>query len=155
MKFLLIGCGNIGKVIGNAFDNGTIDGELSAVLDMDFDKAKELSGSLSIKPTPVKDIREALEGVDAVIEAASQEAVRHYMLDVLGAGKDMVVMSTGALLDPGLLDAARDAARVSGARLILPSGAIGGLDAVKSAQVAAGGGHRRGRTEDHQAAGKP
>jgi aspartate dehydrogenase len=61
-----------------------------------------------------------------IVEAASQQAVRDYSGKILSAGIDLVVMSVGALLDLDL-----DMGRVH-----VPSGAIGGLDAVRSAALA-------------------
>lgn len=82
--------------------------------------------------------REALIGLrpDAVLEAASHAAVREYLLPLLDAGISVVVMSAGALADDALRAAAEQAAQRSGALLYVPSGGIGGLDALKAACVA-------------------
>jgi aspartate dehydrogenase len=61
-----------------------------------------------------------------IVEAASQQAVRDYYEMVLSAGIDLIVMSVGALLDLDL----------DNGRVHVPSGAIGGLDAVRSAAIA-------------------
>lgn len=64
----------------------------------------------------------------AVVEVATQEAVADCALLLLEAGIPLVLASIGALADPQLclrLDAARKA---SGAPLVLPAGAVGGLD---------------------------
>jgi aspartate dehydrogenase len=78
---------------------------------------------------------EALLGLrpDAVLEAASHAAVREYLLPLLDAGVSVVVMSAGALADDALRAAAEQAAQRSGALLYVPSGGIGGLDALKAA----------------------
>jgi aspartate dehydrogenase len=70
---------------------------------------------------------------DAVVEAASHEAVREHLVALLEAGVDVVVLSAGALADDTLRRAAEAAAGRSGASLIVPSGGIGGLDALKTA----------------------
>jgi aspartate dehydrogenase len=72
----------------------------------------------------------------AVVEAASHEAVREHLVVLLGAGVGVVVLSAGALADDGLRAAAEEAARRSGALLYVPSGGIGGLDALKAACIA-------------------
>ena len=82
--------------------------------------------------------REALLAArpQAVVEAASQEAVRQHLVPLLEAGVSVVVLSAGALADDRLREAAERAAREGGAMLYVPSGGIGGLDALKSACVA-------------------
>jgi len=73
---------------------------------------------------------------DAVLEAASHDAVRQHLLPLLDAGIGVVVLSAGALADEALRQAAEAASRRSGARLYVPSGGIGGLDALKTACLA-------------------
>jgi len=72
----------------------------------------------------------------AVVEAASHEAVRQHLVAMLEARVSVIVLSAGALADDRLRKAAEGAARASGAMLYVPSGGIGGLDALKSACVA-------------------
>jgi aspartate dehydrogenase len=55
---------------------------------------------------------------------------------VLAAGADLVCCSAGALADAALRQRLADAAAASGARLIVPSGAVGGLDLLAAAQEA-------------------
>lgn len=79
---------------------------------------------------------EVIEDVDAliaarpdlVVECAGQQAVFDSVLPLLRAGIDVVVVSIGALADDALHGALTEAARAGGARVILPSGAIGGID---------------------------
>jgi aspartate dehydrogenase len=71
-----------------------------------------------------------------VVEAASHEAVREHLVALLEAGISVIVLSAGALADDGLRRAAEAAAAASGARLLVPSGGIGGLDALNAACVA-------------------
>lgn len=70
------------------------------------------------------------------LEAASHEAVREHLVPLLTAGISVVVLSAGALSDPALEEAAKAAAKASGARLLVPSGGIGGLDALNAACIA-------------------
>jgi aspartate dehydrogenase len=72
-------------------------------------------------------------GAGAVLEAASHEAVREHLVALLEAGVGVVVLSAGALLDDALREAAENASRRTGALLYVPSGGIGGLDALKAA----------------------
>jgi aspartate dehydrogenase len=72
----------------------------------------------------------------AVIEAASHDAVREHLVPLLEAGVSVVVLSAGALADDALRAAAERAATASGALFYVPSGGIGGLDALKTACLA-------------------
>src|SRR5688572_21752669 len=70
---------------------------------------------------------------DAVLEAASHDAVREHLVSLLDAGIGVIVLSAGALADDQLRQAAEAAAARSAALLFVPSGGIGGLDALKTA----------------------
>jgi aspartate dehydrogenase len=74
---------------------------------------------------------------DAVVEAASHDAVREYGPQLLDAGVSFIVLSCGALSDDALRLRLEQAAAAKGGMLYIPSGGIGGLDALK-AVVAAG-----------------
>jgi aspartate dehydrogenase len=73
---------------------------------------------------------------DVVVEAASHEAVQEYVETLLGRGIATIVLSGGALADDALRARLERAASTSGALLYVPSGGIGGLDALKAACVA-------------------
>jgi aspartate dehydrogenase len=73
---------------------------------------------------------------DVVIECAGHEAVRQYGAAVLKAGFDLVISSVGALCEHELEQALHDAKTTGGARLLIPSGAIGALDALANAKIA-------------------
>ncbi len=74
-------------------------------------------------------------GLDVVAECAGHAALMRHGPAVLAAGIDLVVASVGALADPAL-EAALRAAAASGGRLIIPAGAVGGLDALGAARRA-------------------
>src|SRR5688572_6059654 len=82
--------------------------------------------------------REALLAArpEVVVEAASHDAVRDHLVDLLAARVGVIVLSAGALADDALRGRAEAASRASGALLFVPSGGIGGLDALKTACVA-------------------
>jgi aspartate dehydrogenase len=73
---------------------------------------------------------------DVVIEAASHEAVRDFGPAVLARGISLIVLSGGALCSDALRARMEAEAQKSGAMLYVPSGGIGGLDALKAACVA-------------------
>jgi aspartate dehydrogenase len=75
---------------------------------------------------------ELIAASDLVVEAAGGSVVAKLAEKVFAAGKDLMVISVGALLDhPETMERSRQ----SGCRLYVPSGAIAGLDGIKSACV--------------------
>jgi aspartate dehydrogenase len=73
---------------------------------------------------------------DAVVEAASHEAVRQYAAPLLEAAVSVIVLSGGALCDDALRTQLERLAIERRAMLYVPSGGIGGLDALKAACAA-------------------
>jgi len=73
---------------------------------------------------------------DVVVEAASHDAVREYGEGILRKKIALIVLSGGALSDDALRGRLERAALKSGALLYVPSGGIGGLDALRAACVA-------------------
>jgi len=134
----LIGCGSIGTIIAEAIDRGTIaDVELVAVFDIVREKAEKLVGILSGKPTIAETANDLIESKDLklIVEAASQDAVKQYALKALEEGKDLMIMSAGALIDENLFGQISDYSKMKGRKVYVPSGAIVGLDNIKSAAV--------------------
>lgn len=74
-------------------------------------------------------------GAGVVVECASHAALHEHGAAVLAAGRDLVVASTGALADDALFDSLRRAATRGGAQILLPAGAVGGLDALAAARL--------------------
>jgi aspartate dehydrogenase len=70
-----------------------------------------------------------------VAEVAGQGAVAEFGEAVLRSGTDFLVISIGALADADLLERLRAAAAAGKARLILPAGAIGGVDAIAAMRL--------------------
>jgi aspartate dehydrogenase len=73
---------------------------------------------------------------DLVVEAAGHEAVRKVVPGCLALGLPVLISSIGALHDDVLFNALVAAARDNGGRLLLPSGALGGLDYVRAVRQA-------------------
>jgi len=71
-----------------------------------------------------------------VIEAASHDAVREHLVNLLAARISVIVLSGGALVDDALRGAAEAAAEKNGVLMYVPSGGIGSLDALKAACIA-------------------
>lgn len=87
------------------------------------------------------DIVEALDDLVArgpalVAEVAGQAAVAEHGEAVLRGGIDCLIISVGALADPALSARLKAAAHAGSSRILLPAGAIGGLDAIAAMRVA-------------------
>lgn len=72
---------------------------------------------------------------DVVVECAGHRAVAEHGPQILSAGIDLVVASVGVLADANLYKGLETAARNSGAQCVVPSGAIGGIDALGAARL--------------------
>lgn len=72
---------------------------------------------------------------DVVVECAGHSAVAMFGTRVLSHGTDLIVASVGALADVDLAVKLDAAARASGAQCVIPSGAIGGIDALGAARL--------------------
>ncbi len=132
-KIALLGCGAIGTQIAIAIDSGIIPAQLTQIYDQSRESAEKLISNLKNKPTIVQNSHLLSSGpVDLVVEAASQQAVKDVALSVLQNKKDLMLMSVGALLDNAILDVLSDASKEFTKKIYLPSGAIAGLDALKS-----------------------
>ncbi len=125
-KVGLIGCGAIGTVLAEAIERKLVDCDELVVYDFDAARAEQFKKSLKFPVTIVSSIDEMLKARPTVIvEAASQQAVKDYVPKIVDVGIELIVMSTGALLDLNI-----DLSKVH-----VPSGAIGGLDAIASAAL--------------------
>jgi aspartate dehydrogenase len=71
-----------------------------------------------------------------VAEVAGQPAVAEHGDKVLRSGVDLLVISVGALADPVLLARLKSAASEGASRILLPAGAVGGIDAIAAMKVA-------------------
>ena len=133
LRIGVFGCGAIGSAICRAIDDGTIDAEIIAICDRSPEVA-HFTDSLASHPM-VMGVSEMAKSVDIVVEAASQDAVRRIAPIVLSAGCDLMIMSVGALSDAELLDRLKGLARRNGCRIYIPSGAVAGIDGIKSAKL--------------------
>jgi aspartate dehydrogenase len=131
LKVGLLGVGAIGRTIAVALDQKQVKADLVAVADQDRQRATLLSSELNSHP-PVVSIEEMLERSDVAVEAASQAALADFVPQALARRRDMLIMSVGGLL--GREEWFRQADQ-RGCRIYVPSGAIAGLDGIKSASI--------------------
>lgn len=132
-KIALLGCGAIGTQIALAIDSGKIPAQLTQIYDTSKEASEKLVLKLTNKPIIVENFHLLSTGpVDLVVETASQQAVKDAALSILQNKKDLMIMSVGALLDLPIFEVLSDACKEFSKTIYLPSGAIAGLDAIKS-----------------------
>ncbi|MDR5822242.1 aspartate dehydrogenase [Caballeronia sp. LZ043] len=125
----IAGLGTVGKSIAKAIDTG-IDGlELAAVSVRDASTAGAWLAELRHTPRIVSFDEMPLHA-DVVIECAPSQLLPKIAEPMLRAGKTLVPLSVGALLDHMELV---EIARENGGQISVPTGALLGLDAVTAA----------------------
>ena len=123
----LIGCGAIGTVLAEAIERKLVDCRELVVYDVEPAKAQKLKASIDFPVIIVGNIDELIaQKPKVIVEAASQQAVKDYIAKIVSSGTELIVMSTGALLD----------LNVNSSKIHFTSGAIGCLDALSSAALA-------------------
>lgn len=136
-KIGLLGCGAIGSEIATAVcDRKVGNASLVALFDQDAEMASSLARRLPLTVPAFTNIGQflAVSGLEMVVECASPGAVRAYAEAVLSSGRDLLMISSGALTDTALFHRLAALAEGRGRRLIIPSGALGGIDAIRAAR---------------------
>ena len=130
----MIGCGTIGSRLALAVDSGKVpNASITALFDVMPQNAVTLGEKLGHQTIACRDFDELLRSdVDIMVEAASQQAVKTFARSILAAGKDMMIMSVGALADPALLADLLATSRKAGCTIYIPTGAIAGIDAIRT-----------------------
>jgi aspartate dehydrogenase len=131
LRVAVAGLGPIGKRVVEALDKGMNGLVLSAVSVQSPEKHR---GWLNALKTPPKILPiEALSEVaDMVVECAPSSLVRSIVAPFVSNGKTAVVLSAGALLEN---DDLIELAKQHGGQIVVPTGALIGLDAVTAAAV--------------------
>ncbi len=138
-RVALIGCGTIGREIAIAVDSGRVNNATIVTL---VDKVDHLAQTLrsnlqNSNPSTFTNFSKfiyssSFKDVDIIVEAASQDAVNSFGKKIVEAGKSLMIMSVGALGDPFFLSEMLDIASQNGSHIYVPSGAIAGVDAIRS-----------------------
>ena len=129
----LVGCGTIGRALLERV-RGRIGGTLSGILLYDIDPEKSKALAKETKGSSLaRDMRSAVVRSDIVVEAADPGAAGEMLELAVESRKDVMILSVGGMIgkEELLLKAAK-----AGIAVIFPSGAIGGLDAIRAARIA-------------------
>jgi aspartate dehydrogenase len=129
LRVAIGGFGAIGKVVARRLDRGIEGLTLAAVSARDPARAEEAMAGFA-RAVPVVPLARLWEDADVVVECAPAAVLRELAEPALAQGRIVVVLSCGALLDNFDLV---DLARRHGGRILVPTGALLGLDAVIAA----------------------
>lgn len=125
----IAGFGAIGRKVGERLDEGIPGLRLAAVSARNVKRAADIVAKYR-KQVPIAPVEKLIEFADIVIECAPAGIFAEIAEPVVRAGKTLVVISVGALIaHPEIIELARK----TGARILVPTGALLGLDAVQAA----------------------
>jgi aspartate dehydrogenase len=138
-KISIIGCGAIGSELALSVDSIMAKNvTLLSLLDIRPDNAETLKSKLS-NNNPVifnkfSDFinSESFKEVELVVEAASQNALTSYLNQLILFKKDVLVMSVGAFANSDFFSEVVRNVEGNDINIYVPSGAIAGIDALKS-----------------------
>ena len=127
-----LGCGAMGtEVIDYVVSNLNDKFNITLIMDNEINNAEKLSAKYNISPVITDDINILLkmQNLDLVIETASVEAANQYANDLVKK-TNVVFASVGAMSDQVFYNNLLDDAAKYDNNVIIPPGAIGGLDAI-------------------------
>ena len=129
LKIGLAGLGAVGLDVARRIEAGIPGLALAAVSVRDVEKAKRNLAAAGSR-IPVMVAEELVQSCDLVVECLPPALFRSVALSVIEPGKLFMPLSVGQLLENwDLVDRARE----TGARILVPTGALIGLDAVRAA----------------------
>jgi aspartate dehydrogenase len=131
LRVAVAGLGPIGTKVVEALDEG-IDGlVLAAVSVQNHEKHRSRLATLK-RPPAILPIEALSEVADLVVECAPANLLRSIVAPFAASGKTAIVLSVGALLEhEDLIELAKQ----NGGQIVVPTGALIGLDAVTAAAV--------------------
>ena len=131
IKIGLIGCGTIGSEIARACQ-GKLSRKMVLSAVCDADAAKAIALAKTLKKVRVLDMDDLIGAVELVVEAASAKVSGDVVKKCIRNKRDVFIMSVGGLLGKNAL---LKEAEARGVKVYLPSGAICGIDGLKSASA--------------------
>ena len=132
MKIALIGFGAIARYVKNRIErHGHQIGAI--IVSQDFFRRRRAEADDGIEF--VTSFGQISETMDLFVDCAGHSGLKEHGPGILGAGHALLSVSIGAFADPGLKDMLDNAAIDGDGKIILASGAIGGLDALRAARI--------------------
>ncbi len=128
-RIAIAGLGAIGRAVARRLTDGLPGLSLSCIAAGNAEKARGWLKEQKID-CPVVELEEFPKHADLAVECAPASLIERICKPMLEAGKQVMVLSCGALLPrPDLIELAK----ANGGRIIVPTGALLGLDAVAAA----------------------
>jgi aspartate dehydrogenase len=128
-RVAVAGLGSIGARVVQELDRGIEGLVLSAVAAQNAAKHRGWLDELTTKPR-VLPIEQLADAADIIVECAPGKLVRSIVAPAVARGKTAIVLSVGALLgNEDLIELAK----ANGGRIVVPTGALIGLDAMTAA----------------------
>lgn len=132
-RIAVVGCGAIGSRIAKSIQKELKDTcVLSGLYDIDAVRASNLAKSIATKSIIKKSLDSLIKSCDLLVEAVKGADARDIVAGAIRAKKNVLAMSVGKLLNAHDLF---DLARKNNCSILIPSGAISGLDAIKAASL--------------------
>jgi aspartate dehydrogenase len=129
IRVAIAGLGAIGRAVARGLADGMPGLALAAAAARDREKANAWLASAGIK-CPLVEVEEFPAYADLAVECAPSAILESVCRPMLEAGKKVMVLSAGALLrHRDLIDLAKS----HGGQIVVPTGALLGLDAVTAA----------------------
>jgi aspartate dehydrogenase len=134
MRIGVVGCGAIGSRIAKSVQKDLKKYcELSGIYDIDEDKSFNLVKELGVMDCLKTSLEDLIKDCDLIVESVNAKDTRHIVKSALRAKKNVLAMSVGKLLNAHDLF---NLAKKNHCHILLPSGAIAGVDAIKAASLA-------------------
>jgi aspartate dehydrogenase len=132
-KIGIVGCGVIGTFVAKSVCRDLKHlAKISALCDIDIGCAEKLSGIIPGAPR-IASLDGLIECSDIVVESASSDTCFDIAKKALEKGRDVMIMSVGGIAAHAIW--LFELSRKTHAKIIIPSGAICGLDGIKSAKA--------------------
>lgn len=133
VKVGIIGCGAIGARMAAAIVRDFHkDCKISGLYDVDKQRQQDLIDELGLTNIKKSSIDSLIAASDCVVEAVNSDQTLQIIEKIIRAKKSVLAMSVGKLLDASNLFGL---AKKNKCYILLPSGAIAGVDAIKAASL--------------------
>lgn len=138
----IVGCGKLAEIVVDALINNLLPKyKLVGTMSRTLDKAKYLANKLNSAQNDYQ--CEAYNTIDElfavkpdyIIETASPNAFKSFAIDALQNGSSIITLSIGAFADEEFYKKVRQTAEENNVKVYIASGAIGGLDVMRTASL--------------------
>jgi aspartate dehydrogenase len=131
LRVAIAGFGSIGRLVGQRIDQGIPGLQLVAVSARNLDRAREHLATFATA-VPTVPLAHSADDADVVVECTPPEVFCDAVAGAVERGRTIVTVSATALLEHPEVT---ERARLTGARIILVSGSVLGLDAIRAAAI--------------------